>query len=176
MEVFMNEKRVVAVGLLAGVIALLLPFLAACSADGGAKGGSPNRVQLIGTKWAVTEIEGRPINDKPPPNLAFVEDGRLMGNGSCNSYQAPVKISGSTIRYLDPRGISRTLMGCDPPRMDQEERFLAALAQARAFRIEADKLVLLDDKGAVRLRLARNGDAPVIKPRTGKPANQSSRG
>ncbi len=38
--------------------------------------------------------------------------------------------------------------------MDQESRFLAALGAASAFRREAGKLVLLDDTGRVRVRLA----------------------
>ena len=38
--------------------------------------------------------------------------------------------------------------------MDQERRFLAALAAVRAFRREADRLLLLDEAARIRLRLA----------------------
>ncbi len=45
-------------------------------------------------------------------------------------------------------------MACPPAVMDQESRFLAALGAATAFRAEGGKLLLIDQGGRVRVRLA----------------------
>lgn len=45
-------------------------------------------------------------------------------------------------------------MACPPAVMDQESRFLAALGAVTAFRAEGGKLLLLDQGGRVRVRLA----------------------
>ncbi len=47
-----------------------------------------------------------------------------------------------------------TRMACEPTVMDQERRFLAALAAVRVFRREADRPLLLDEAARIRLRLA----------------------
>ena len=45
-------------------------------------------------------------------------------------------------------------MACPPDVMEQEDRFLAALGVAKKARHEGDKLLLLDENGRVRMRLA----------------------
>ena len=52
-----------------------------------------------------------------------------------------------------------TLAGsaCLPAVTDQESRLLAALGAATAFRVEGGKLLLLDENGRVRVRLAPHG-------------------
>ena len=48
-----------------------------------------------------------------------------------------------------------TRRACPPAVMDQEQRFVAALAAARAYRQEGDVLLLLDEGGRPLLRLSR---------------------
>jgi hypothetical protein len=47
-----------------------------------------------------------------------------------------------------------TLPARPPPGQPTERRFLAPLAAVRAFRREADRLLLLDEAARIRLRLA----------------------
>ena len=83
--------------------------------------------------------------------LSFDSAQRISGQAACNRYFGALEPGEGTIR-LKPAGTTR--MACAPTVMDQESRFLAALGAASAFRREAGKLVLLDDTGRVRVRLA----------------------
>jgi heat shock protein HslJ len=56
---------------------------------------------------------------------------------------------------FDP--IISTKMACEPSIMDEESRFLSALAATRLWRIDEmrDKLILVDGHGVTVLRLVR---------------------
>jgi heat shock protein HslJ len=45
-------------------------------------------------------------------------------------------------------------MACPPAVMDQEQRFLSALGAVTTLRVDAGKLLPLDESGRVRVRLA----------------------
>jgi putative lipoprotein len=112
---------------------------------------SPVATSLAGTAWIAEDIDGGGVADRVRSTLGFERDGRIFGNGACNRYFGTVKLTGDRLQ-LTPVGSTR--MACPPAVMDQETRFLAALAATVSFRSEDGKLVLLDQAGTTRVRLA----------------------
>jgi heat shock protein HslJ len=78
----------------------------------------------------------------------FGKDGTLSGNGGCNSYSGPYKVSGNQIT-IGP--LASTKMACGDPAgvMDQEAQYLAALQSAAAYQIEGAVLELRTKDGAL---------------------------
>ena len=107
---------------------------------------------LIGTSWLAEEIDGQRALERVESTLSFDSAQRITGQAACNRYFGTLELGEGTIR-LRPSGTTR--MACAPAVMAQESRFFAALGAVSAFRREADKLVLLDESGRVRVRLAR---------------------
>lgn len=114
-------------------------------------GGEP--VQLLLGEWIVTDIDGaRPVEGSRA-TLAFGEDGRLSGSGSCNRYTASFKLTGEGLTVGQAAG---TMMACEPRLMAQEKRFLDLLQQVQRFEIgAAGELVLIAPSG--RKITARRG-------------------
>jgi heat shock protein HslJ len=77
---------------------------------------------------------------------AFGDDGKLTGSAGCNSYFGSYEVDGEAITF-GPLG--STLMACAEPEgiMNQEQAYLAALESAGTYRIEGDKLELIDADG-----------------------------
>jgi len=111
------------------------------------------RAVLPGVEWVVEAIAGQPaaINGAAA-TLRFTEEGRLAGRASCNRYVARYAVNGARLA-VDPR-IAVTQMACPDPVMEQERRFLDALAEARAFRMVDDMLVI---EGGAVIRARRAG-------------------
>jgi heat shock protein HslJ len=107
---------------------------------------------LGGTAWRVEEIEGRLPEDRAAPTLAFDGSRRVNGSTGCNRYFAPLTVGGST---LEVGQIAATRMACPPAILDQEGRFVKALAAVRGYRLEGATLWLLDAAGRTLLRLVR---------------------
>jgi len=120
----------------------------------GCRSAEPARApSLLGTFWLAEEIDGRNVIGGVDSTLAF--DGeRIAGQAGCNRYFGTLEFGPDTIR-LKPSGTTR--MACSPPVMEQESRFLAALGAATTFRRERGKLLLLEEGGGVRVRLAPLG-------------------
>jgi heat shock protein HslJ len=128
-------------------LAVAIVLVAGCQTGAGARPG--DAAVLPGTAWGVEQIDEVPA-DRAATTVRFVSDTRVAGRAGCNQYAGAL--------HLGPRTVSidealSTRMACEPTVMDQERRFLAALAAVRAFRREADRLLLLDEAARVRLRL-----------------------
>ena len=104
--------------------------------------------------WLAEDILGGGVIDRLQTTLEFTDDGRIAGTGGCNHYFGAVKIEGDRVSFGQ---IGSTQMACSPAVMGQEAKFFGALAAARVWRVETatQKLLLLDEKGSVALRLAR---------------------
>jgi heat shock protein HslJ len=105
---------------------------------------------LAGTSWIARDIDGRGVVDGVASTLTFERDGRLAGRAACNRYFGTARSSGDRLE-LKPQGTTR--MACPQPVMEQETRFLAALAATAGFRWEGGTLLLLDLAGVPRVRL-----------------------
>ncbi|HEY7470765.1 MAG TPA: META domain-containing protein [Gemmatimonadota bacterium] len=124
------------------VILSPLVLLSACS-------GAP--AELAGSRWTLTQLGDAPVATADPervPYLIFESAGRVGGHGGCNQFGGDYAIEGSTIAIT---GTVATLMACTDG-MATEKGFLAALESARSYRIEGQRLDLLDANGALLAR------------------------
>jgi putative lipoprotein len=114
---------------------------------------APARVALAsleGTAWLAEEIDGGGVAERVQSTLIFDAGQKVAGRAACNRYFGTYQQSDDVVE-IKPGGMTR--MACPPAVMDQEDRFLAALAAVRKARREGDKLMLLDGGGRVRMRL-----------------------
>jgi putative lipoprotein len=124
------------------------PALAASAAS-----TPPASSPLAGTSWRAEEIQGQPVTADATSTITFEGPARAVGSTGCNRFVAPLDVAGTTLRLGE---IAMTRRACPSAVMDQEQRFVTALAAARAYRQEGDVLLLLDEKGRSLLRLSRS--------------------
>jgi putative lipoprotein len=87
------------------------------------------------------------------PTLEVLDDSRVVGNTGCNSAGGPWEIDGTTLT-IGP--LVTTRMAClDDTVMWVEASYLRSMDATRAYRIEGDTLVLLDEAGADLVRFVR---------------------
>ena len=102
-------------------------------------------VDVQGTAWVAEEIGGVDVIDDPQSTLIFFEDGEVSGSGACNRYMAAFEIEGDRIAFGH---VTSTKMACPEAVMDQEDRFLEALAKAeRIGMTDEGHLVLYPSEG-----------------------------
>jgi len=118
-------------------------------------GGSDNP-PLIGTEWAVMELNGTPAgvgNGDKPATLVFAPDEHhASGFAGCNSAGGSFTHSGDELRFGP---IMMTRMACQRG-MELEQRYSAALSATRRYRIADGELQLLSDDSVVARLVARH--------------------
>jgi heat shock protein HslJ len=127
-------------GVLALVLALALAATAACT--------GPARSPLAGTSWVVTGMSVGTDGIVPastPITADFGARGTLSGR-SCNTYSARWTADGEALTITGARYTST--YPCPPPMGPADlSRYLEVLGQVRSWRIDDDRLVLLDAAG-----------------------------
>lgn len=106
-------------------------------------------VALIGTSWTVERIDEL-VGDRATTTVRF-DEGRVSGRAGCNQYSGYLQAAGDALRVSETR---TTRMACPTLVMEQETRFLTALAAVRTARRQGDRIVLVDETGRLRLVLA----------------------
>ena len=96
-------------------------------------------INLTGTTWALEQIDGKPAIAQSKATLAFLEGGRVTGNGSCNRFTGSVAFTGESIK-IGP--LAGTKMMCDPASSGQETVYLKALEAAQKYSVKDGKLLL----------------------------------
>jgi putative lipoprotein len=94
---------------------------------------------LWGSTWVLEDIGGSGVIDGARATLEFPEVGKVAGRGSCNRFFGSVRISGDSMTF-GPLGSTR--MACAEAVMNQETRYLAALAGAERYSIEGSVLLV----------------------------------
>lgn len=89
--------------------------------------------RLTGTKWRLEDFAGVGVMDRAQATLAFPEEGKASGNGSCNQFRGMVTMSGASITF---GSLAATRKFCGEAVMQQETRYLAALREAKRFEIK----------------------------------------
>jgi heat shock protein HslJ len=125
---------------LALVVALVT---AACGSDSTSSstttaGGTP----LEGTDWQLTTGGGMGANLVPAGVTARFEAGTMSGNAGCNTYTAPYKQAGATLK-IGPN-IASTNKACEGQVAAVETAYLALLPTVGAFSITGTTLTLND--------------------------------
>ena len=115
--------------------------------------GCASSLPLVGTEWVAEQIDGRPVTPGVRSTLAFQSEKRAVGAAGCNRWFAAVKMPGNNGLSFEHPGTNR--MACGAAAMEQESRFLAALAAVRTYRLDGARLWLLDGGGAQRMRLTQ---------------------
>jgi heat shock protein HslJ len=131
-------------------LALLVLALTACA--------GPPAVQtdpLAGSSWVLDQVLGEEAIPGTQVTIQFNE-GRVEGSAGCNSYGGGYSLGGDN--SLTTGEIVRTLMACENPPgvMDQEDAYLQALQNAASYRIDGQRLEILDASGATVLWFSRS--------------------
>jgi heat shock protein HslJ len=116
----------------------------ACSTTGGT-GGTGGTID--GTSWALKtyDVSGTATNVPAGTRVdATFADGKVNGFAGCNVYNAPVTISGATIKV---GAAATTAMACDPAKTSLEQAYLGNLAKAATFTATSDTLTMFDSAG-----------------------------
>jgi heat shock protein HslJ len=108
---------------------------------GDAAAGAP----LAGSAWLLETLGGQPPAPDTQITLGFEAD-TLAGSDGCNRYRGSYRTDGDTISVDE--NIVSTMMACPEPAMQQASAYLAALKQAATFKLEGERLTLLDAAGA----------------------------
>jgi heat shock protein HslJ len=126
-------------------------------------------VSLLSTRWQVEDIDQVGIIDSSMITIEFRGPENLAGSAGCNRYFGVFEQTGDRIS-VSPLGLTR--MACAEALMNQERRFVDAMAATARFAIENDNwLVFYDAAGTERVRaLAIAADA--ASPPAPKPAPQ----
>lgn len=112
--------------------------------------GAYGNERLEGPTWLAEDIKGGGVIDNAQSTLVFASGGRVTGSGGCNRLFASVNVAGDALSF---GGVGTTRMACAPALMDQEQKFLGALAATRTFRFDGPYLRLYDGNGAELVRL-----------------------
>jgi putative lipoprotein len=105
-------------------------------------------------RWLAEDIRGGGVIDFAQTVLDIAADGRVSGSGGCNRIGGSAELDGDHLRFSQ---MISTRMACAPALMNQESRFLGALADVRRFRVDSrrHKLLLLDARDKIILRFSR---------------------
>jgi heat shock protein HslJ len=109
-------------------------------------------VELVGTSWLLESLAGGAVLADVRTTVTFEPEGRIGGQGGCNSYFASVQLDGERIS-VGPIGATR--MACPPAIMEQEMRYFALLGEARRLERDGATLVIHCDGSGEPLRFTR---------------------
>ena len=110
---------------------------------------APAADSLVGRVWLAEDIGGGGVVDKVQSTVSFETGGKVTGSGGCNRMFGAAKVDGNSLTFGD---IGTTRMACAPAVMQQEQKFLAALAATRSFRFVGPLLKFYDAAGAELVR------------------------
>jgi heat shock protein HslJ len=109
----------------------------------------PSTPELDGTAWVLTEINDSAVREGTTPTLNFEENGRVGGEGGCNSFGGQYTAAAGTMSFSD---ISSTLRACAEQAVnEQEQAYFDALHNAAAYRLDADRLEIKNAVGDTTL-------------------------
>lgn len=116
------------------------------SADAGEAARPDDARQVTQVEWTLTRLGGVPVSlpagrRVPTLRLTVSDSGTIHAGGftGCNSFGGPATLGDDTLSFGP---LVSTKMAC-PGAMDLETRFLAALAETEAYRVEDGILQLL---------------------------------
>jgi heat shock protein HslJ len=108
--------------------------LTVCGAGASAAGAE---VMLAGTNWQLLKLGPTGALDSAPATLSFSKDGKVSGNGGCNSFEGSYTVSGMTLT-IDSLTAGKKMCGDDVNA--QEASLLKALGESKTFFISATRL------------------------------------
>ncbi len=126
----------------AGPILIIVTFTGETHANAPA---TPVTPAILDITWVADTIGGNPTSPNVQSSLSIAADMRAGGRGGCNSWfaQAALAPNDGTLVFS---AVAATRMAClSEAATAQETAWFAALAATRLYRLDGDKLVLLDE-------------------------------
>jgi putative lipoprotein len=125
--------------------------LAAAALAAAACGSPPVRdatplAALFGAEWTLVELDGAALPPGTGAPTAQFEADAVSGFGGCNRYRGGVRELSPGAVEIGP--LAGTMMMCEPPAMELEGRFHAALERAKALALADGRLSLAEARGA----------------------------
>ncbi|EXJ13467.1 META domain-containing protein [Imhoffiella purpurea] len=113
--------------------------------------------QLVGygTEDGFAEVPA----DTKPAYFRFAS-GQVSGDTGCNRISGAYRASGETLAF--DSGLATTRKACPKPLMIQERSLLFALGLVAAYRIEGDRLLMLDAEGDPVLEFRAASRSPLV--------------
>ena len=137
------------------VLILLCTFVA--HAQTGGNLATDQRV-LSGTDWRLVSIgpagAEAGLVAGTTVTLKFGEDGRAGGSTGCNAYSGTYQVRGDSLTFSRMAVTRRACL--DQNASQQEQRFISALESASRFRLTANRLTILSDRGRTVLNFTNN--------------------
>lgn len=100
-------------------------------------------ILLIGQPWVLSSFAGENVDQSKftggIPTLNFLEGGRLAGFAGCNNFSGEFVIEESDTITLEPGAMTKK--ACPG---SSESEFLTAFGKVKNFRLEKEKLTLMD--------------------------------
>jgi uncharacterized lipoprotein YbaY/heat shock protein HslJ len=107
---------------------------------------------LENTYWKLTSLRGRPVvvaeRQREPHLILQRALRRVVGSGGCNRLSGNYTLDSERLVFSRAAG---TLMACRDG-MEQERAFLDTLAQVTSWRVDGQRLTLLDERAAPLLQ------------------------
>ena len=172
LEIFHNNKLLGADemkkrALVFGWAMILTSFLVFFNAS-RADASIPADAGIEGIEWLLTEVSGTPVSplagEKQPHILLDPAQKKVSGFAGCNSFFAGYTLDGATLKF-GPAGSTR--MACPDLETGLETEVFKALDQTRAWKIQDNVLLFLDDSAVLaRFAMAREeGQATNSEPK-----------
>ena len=122
------------------------------AAQSSCEAPSGSAASLENTYWKLVTLRGKaveaPDRQREPHLILQPAQTRVAGSGGCNRLAGGYTLAGERITFGRVAG---TMMAC-PQGMEQERLFLEALSMVARWRIEGQRLELVDARGEVLLR------------------------
>jgi putative lipoprotein len=117
-------------------------------------GGGALAADILNTKWLVKDVGGHGAVGNLRPTIEFTADGHAGGRAGCNDWSASFSYVNGAKLSFGP--VATTRMACLPLIDHKEGQFIAALAAAKTFRIDASGLlILVDGQNKTLMRASR---------------------
>ena len=126
------------------VIGLLIASLAACGGS-SAVAGTWTLSNVVGGQFSVP-TQGRIV-------LTLTSDGKVSGQGACNSYSGSYTVSGQSIVFGK---LVSTQMACAAPLMAIDTAYFAALQTMTGWQVSGSNLTLTGPAGNLSLVYTNN--------------------
>ena len=114
--------------------------------------------------WLLESLDGQPIVEKSVVRMRINGD-QIEGFDGCNHYQGPIYVGPiedrKRIPVAGPDGIFSLPsfavgeVGCEESKSSQADKYWSALHQGEKYKVEGDRLEILDGEGATRLVFVR---------------------
>ncbi len=146
-----RKSTIMIIGLVAVMIILLVLsyVVSGYVSESEPEHGGAMEPNLEGTHWQLVSLNEKELIAGTSISGQF-QEGQFAGKAGCNNYFTAFETEGGKLSFGTA---GSTMMFCAEPEgvMDQESEYLSTLDSVASYRLEADKLEMMDAGGEVLL-------------------------